>query len=130
MFPNIDRLENITSPTFVIHGTRDEVVPFWHGQKIYQLLQNPARPLFIDGGGHNNLETDFEPLLLSKLSSFIYDLNIDLPSPNARVPKHKPVQEAVSSTRSGHYANESHFPELDVTDDERKVSIPVSPARS
>ena len=32
MFPNIDRIPRIESPVFVIHGTRDEIVPFQHGQ--------------------------------------------------------------------------------------------------
>lgn len=32
MFPNIDRVPRIESPVFVIHGTRDEIVPFQHGQ--------------------------------------------------------------------------------------------------
>jgi fermentation-respiration switch protein FrsA (DUF1100 family) len=127
MFPNIDRLASIKSPTFVIHGTRDEVVPFWHGQRIYDLLQNPVRPLFIEGGGHNNLETDFEPLILSKLSSFIYDLNVDLPSPSGfRTPDPEPVAEA-SSTRSGNYTNDSYFPDAE---DERKVGIIVSPSKA
>lgn len=32
IFPNIDRVPHIESPLFVIHGTRDEIVPFQHGQ--------------------------------------------------------------------------------------------------
>lgn len=32
MFPNVDRIPNIESPIFIIHGTRDEIVPFEHGQ--------------------------------------------------------------------------------------------------
>jgi abhydrolase domain-containing protein 17 len=32
MFANIDRIQEIDCPVFVIHGTRDEVVPFEHGQ--------------------------------------------------------------------------------------------------
>ena len=33
VFPNIDRAPNITgTPVLIIHGTKDEVVPLWHGQ--------------------------------------------------------------------------------------------------
>lgn len=31
-FPNIDRMPNLECPVLVIHGTRDELVPFEHGQ--------------------------------------------------------------------------------------------------
>lgn len=32
MFCNIDRIAAINSPLTIIHGTRDEVVPFRHGE--------------------------------------------------------------------------------------------------
>jgi abhydrolase domain-containing protein 17 len=32
MFSNVDRMANIDCPVFIIHGTRDEIVPFQHGQ--------------------------------------------------------------------------------------------------
>ena len=31
MFPNIDRIEMVESPVFVIHGKEDELVPVEHG---------------------------------------------------------------------------------------------------
>lgn len=58
MFPNVDRVKRIESPVFVMHGTRDEIVPFGHGQELF--LATPvkwrARPLWVEGGGHNDLE--------------------------------------------------------------------------
>ena len=58
MFPNVDRIAHISCPLLVIHGTRDEVVPFWNGENLF--LEAPihwrARPLWIDGAGHNNVE--------------------------------------------------------------------------
>lgn len=39
VFPNIDRIGHIQSPIFIIHGTRDEVVPFWHGQELFLACQ-------------------------------------------------------------------------------------------
>lgn len=37
MFPNVDRIRQVRCPVFVIHGTRDEIVPFRNGEvkKIY-----------------------------------------------------------------------------------------------
>ena len=39
VFPNIDRIGRIESPIFIIHGTNDEVVPFWHGQELFLACQ-------------------------------------------------------------------------------------------
>ena len=61
MFANIDRIRNVLCPIWVIHGTKDEVVPFWNGEQLF--LASPislrAKPFWIDGGGHNNLEIFF-----------------------------------------------------------------------
>eukprot|EP01036_Dinobryon_divergens_P032101 gene32101-41624_t len=32
MFPNVDRIRQVRCPVFVIHGTRDEIVPFRNGE--------------------------------------------------------------------------------------------------
>jgi abhydrolase domain-containing protein 17 len=59
VFPNIDRIGEINSPIFIIHGTRDEVVPFWHGQELFLATQRKyrARPFWVTGAGHNNVES-------------------------------------------------------------------------
>lgn len=59
VFANVDRVANIDSPIFVIHGTRDEVVPFWHGQELFLACKRRfrARPFWVDGAGHNNIES-------------------------------------------------------------------------
>ena len=58
MFPNVDRMANMACPVLIIHGTRDEIVPFWNGEMLF--LETPvcwrARPMWIDGAGHNNIE--------------------------------------------------------------------------
>lgn len=58
MFPNIDRMPNMTCPVLMIHGTRDEIVPFWNGETLFE--ETPvtwrARPMWIDGASHNNIE--------------------------------------------------------------------------
>ena len=39
MFPNVDRVPNITCPVLVIHGTRDEIVPFWNGEALFMSVR-------------------------------------------------------------------------------------------
>lgn len=38
-FCNCDRVGSIRSPVFIIHGTHDEIVPFWHGQELYLAVE-------------------------------------------------------------------------------------------
>ena len=59
LFPNVDRVPYVACPVLVIHGTRDEVVPFWNGEDLF--LATPtkwrAKPFWVEGAGHNNIET-------------------------------------------------------------------------
>lgn len=71
-FPNINYAPDIRCPVFIIHGTQDEVVPFWHGQDLFLALSQPwrAKPFWVEGAGHNNIEA-----LLRTTGSFVDKLN-------------------------------------------------------
>nr|CCA22499.1 serine protease family S09X putative [Albugo laibachii Nc14] len=58
LFCNIDRIADIESPITIIHGTRDEVVPFWHAEILFENCQQEWRfkPLWVTDAGHNNIE--------------------------------------------------------------------------
>ncbi len=47
----IEALKNLTTPTLVIHGKTDPLIPFEHGKKTAELIPNAAT-LYIDGMGH------------------------------------------------------------------------------
>lgn len=47
MFPNIDRIEKIDCPVFIIHGTSDSVVPFEHGRVCSPPLPPPSLLRFL-----------------------------------------------------------------------------------
>ena len=40
----------------MVHGTRDEIVPIWHGQELHRLSPAPYHPYWVEGGQHNDLE--------------------------------------------------------------------------
>ncbi len=52
---NLDRSQQVDAPTWVVHGTDDEVVPLDHGREVYARLGSPWKMTIIDGGRHNNL---------------------------------------------------------------------------
>lgn len=54
-FRTVDKMPRITAPLLVIHGTDDQVVPFWHGRRLYDLARGPKRRLWVEGAGHNDL---------------------------------------------------------------------------
>ncbi|KAM3181507.1 hypothetical protein ACTXT7_014231 [Hymenolepis weldensis] len=53
---SIDKVENIQSPTLVIHGTDDHVIGVHHGKELFARLPNPLDPLWVEGADHNNIE--------------------------------------------------------------------------
>ncbi|CAE7240642.1 Abhd17a [Symbiodinium microadriaticum] len=55
IFRNYEKIDKITSPVAIMHGTRDEVVPYANGEALYKKLLNPFPPLWIDGHGHNDM---------------------------------------------------------------------------
>jgi fermentation-respiration switch protein FrsA (DUF1100 family) len=54
-FNNARAIRKVQCPVLVIQGTRDEVIPFWHGQRIYELANAPKQKLWVDGAGHNDV---------------------------------------------------------------------------
>ena len=78
-FPNISYAPHIRCPVFIIHGTQDEVVPFWHGEELFLSLPQPwrAKPFWVEGAGHNNIEALLRPTgaFVDKLIEFL-DLHI------------------------------------------------------
>lgn len=56
-FDNQTRSAGIDAPTWVVHGTEDEIVPPQHGEAIYESLAHGWELTMIDGGHHNNLMT-------------------------------------------------------------------------
>jgi abhydrolase domain-containing protein 17 len=78
-FPNIDYATKIKCPVFILHGTQDEVVPFWHGQDLFLNLKQEwrAKPFWVEGAGHNNIEALLRPTgtFVAKLIEFL-DLHV------------------------------------------------------
>jgi fermentation-respiration switch protein FrsA (DUF1100 family) len=55
-FSNYKDIRRVHSPVLIMHGTADEVIPFWHGAKLYDLANSPKQSFWIEHAGHNNFE--------------------------------------------------------------------------
>lgn len=74
VFTNIDKIGNVHCPVFIIHGTRDEIVPVWHGQALYEVCkkQGTAYDAYVvEGADHNNLETQAGDMFHERLHKFL-----------------------------------------------------------
>jgi hypothetical protein len=54
-FHSISKLKQVRCPVLVIHGKKDEVIPFWHGERLFQEANAPKLSFWVDEAGHNNL---------------------------------------------------------------------------
>jgi fermentation-respiration switch protein FrsA (DUF1100 family) len=72
-FPNIDLAPMFNSPTVLIHGTADQIVPFRHSERFFEALPSHCRasPLFIEGMGHNNVHSSVRPMFVEHLDNFL-----------------------------------------------------------
>jgi fermentation-respiration switch protein FrsA (DUF1100 family) len=54
-FNSLSKIKEVHCPVLIIHGIRDEVIPFWHGEKLFQAANEPKLSFWVDEAGHNNL---------------------------------------------------------------------------
>mmetsp|Transcript_51550 Transcript_51550/g.116003 ORF Transcript_51550/g.116003 Transcript_51550/m.116003 type:complete len:261 (+) Transcript_51550:82-864(+) len=77
VFANIDKISDVCCPVFIIHGTRDEIVPVWHGQGLYDICNKKGTAYdayVVDGADHNNLEVQAGDVFYERLSRFLEHL--------------------------------------------------------
>lgn len=55
-FPNARFIRKIATPLLIIHGEDDDIIPFSHGQKLFELSPSEDKTLFpVFDTGHNDL---------------------------------------------------------------------------
>ena len=48
-------IPEVACPVYLIHGTRDDIIPFDASASLAPLIKSPHKIIRIEGGGHNNL---------------------------------------------------------------------------
>jgi abhydrolase domain-containing protein 17 len=56
-FNSLSKIGNVHCPVLVIHGARDELIPIWHAEKLFQKANEPKFSFWVNDAGHNNLMT-------------------------------------------------------------------------
>ena len=76
-FRNLKKISTIDEPTLVIHGSKDEVVPFAQGEALFDALQAPKLYYWVDGAGHNDLVASLGEEYWSLIADFVRYLDVE-----------------------------------------------------
>ena len=71
-FENYKKIKNINSPILVMHGEKDQIVPFSMGKKIYEIANEPKYSYFTK---YDNHMMEYDEKLVLALNSFLKSLN-------------------------------------------------------
>jgi pimeloyl-ACP methyl ester carboxylesterase len=86
IFANVRKIEKVTDyPVLIVHGKRDEVVPFSHGAELFELVSKVnqrASCLWLEQCGHNDIEALEPHQFFAQLRNFIADLGVPCPAAN------------------------------------------------
>jgi len=81
-FDNLAKISKIESPVLVIHGKKDKIIPFVHGQYLYDAVQGAKTSLWIDSAGHNNLFSSARTQYLDAIQKFANALSQEQNGPH------------------------------------------------
>jgi uncharacterized protein len=71
-YENDKKIKNIDIPLLVMHGEKDQIIPFKMGKKIYELANQPKYSYFTK---YDNHMMEYDEKLVFALSTFIKSLN-------------------------------------------------------
>ena len=69
-FENLAKMAALRNPVMIIHGTADDTVPSWHGEKLYDAIPGRKAKLFVEGGPHGGLADFTGPRYWEALRKF------------------------------------------------------------
>ena len=70
-YENQNKIKNINIPVLVMHGENDQIVPFWMGEKIYEIANQPKYSYFTKYDDHM---MEYDKKLVFALKTFFESL--------------------------------------------------------
>jgi len=73
MFKNLEKIEDVRAPVFIMHGTHDLDVPFEHAQALFSACppEFAAEPWWVKDAGHNDIEIMHKQMYFARVLEFI-----------------------------------------------------------
>jgi len=56
-FPNYKNIRHVHCPVLIMHSHGDTVIAAWHGQKLFNLANEPKQFFWAENADHNDMET-------------------------------------------------------------------------
>jgi pimeloyl-ACP methyl ester carboxylesterase len=57
LYESLEKIPAITSPTLLLHGGRDQLVPLSQGEKLFEAMTAPKSMHVFPSAGHNDIST-------------------------------------------------------------------------
>lgn len=73
-FDSVAKLPQVKCPMLIIHGNRDEIVPFRMGRELFEIAPGPKEFYEVPGAGHNDLPWEAGAEYTVRLRSFLDSL--------------------------------------------------------
>lgn len=54
-YDSLDKIGKVDAPLLILHGDRDEIVPYGQGKTLYEAARSPKQFYTIRGAGHNDV---------------------------------------------------------------------------
>ena len=54
-FENLKKIPDVNCPLLLIHGKKDELIPLWHGEKLFSAANEPKYFFQVEEGGHGTV---------------------------------------------------------------------------
>ncbi len=70
-FDSLAKIQRVQAPILIVHGTRDAVVPFSMGQRLFTAALEPKFFFSVEGAGHNDVIETGGDQLLERFKSFV-----------------------------------------------------------
>lgn len=77
------RIRRVRAPVLVVHGDRDEVIPYRLGQAVFEAAPEPKEFWTVPGAGHNDIPETAGPAYPARLHQFLTRSCAANPAPRA-----------------------------------------------
>jgi len=83
-FQNEEYMKYLSCPVFIIHGQRDDIIPFYHGYRLHKALSKSSLwpAYFPSRSGHNDIVETATRAYFGELSNFLNGLRNGRPPAN------------------------------------------------
>lgn len=70
-FDSINKIEKLSCPVLIIHGTNDELIPYAHGLELFEKAKSPKYFYKVGYAGHNDLIDIGGDLYFQRIKKFV-----------------------------------------------------------